>query len=145
MDTTLGSLRILFLGIAVLGIAALIVIYLMRRRALSPAERARWAGSKPALPVPDDLERLLRWQRKMRVVGLATLFYAGMMVGLTGALPPEAWVVRWIAFMILPAMILAGVALQFSIRCPHCSMRIGLQSSLGLPAVCERCETPLRK
>ena len=36
-------------------------------------------------------------------------------------------------------LILAGVVLQFSVRCPRCKLPLGLQSSLGVPPECERC------
>jgi hypothetical protein len=146
MDTSMiGGLRIVFMVIAALGIVALIVIHQLRKRALSPEETARWAGTRPAPLQPIEQERMLRWQRNMRLIALATLFYVGMMVGLTSALPEEAWVARWIAFMILPAMVVGGVVLQFSVRCPRCSMHIGLQTSMGLPPACERCGVSLRK
>jgi len=141
----LGNARYLFLALAGLGVVAIVVIHQMRRSALSAEEIARWRQTRPGpLPVA-DLERLQRWQRSMRVVAVATLFYVGVMVGFASALPAEAMILRWIAFLILPAMVVAGVALQFSVRCPRCSMHLGLQTSLGVPESCERCGVSLRK
>jgi hypothetical protein len=141
----LGIARTIFLGIAVLGVVTMIAIQQMRRRALSADEIARWKQGHPAPLSAADLERLQRWQRNMRIVAVGTLFYVGVMVGFASALPEEAMVLRWIAFLILPAMIVAGVVLQFSVRCPRCSMHIGLQTSLGVPQTCERCGVPFRK
>lgn len=65
--------------------------------------------------------------------------------GLASSVPEQAWIVRWVVFLILPAIVIGGVVLQFSVRCPRCSMLLGLQSNLGLPDVCERCGVPLRE
>jgi hypothetical protein len=145
MGDMIGMLRVLFLTLAAAGVVAIVVIYLLRKRALSAGEIARWAKARPAPLQPADLERLRQWQRNMRIIALATLFYLGMMVGLTSALPEEARIVRWIAFLILPAMVIGGVVLQFSVRCPRCSMHLGLQTSLALPKTCERCGVSFHK
>ena len=145
MGDMLGEARYLFLALAVLGVIAILVIRGMRKRALTDEEKERWAKSRPA-PVPAaELDRLLRWQRNMRLVAISTLFYLGAMVGFASALPPEAMLLRWVAFLILPALVIGGVVLQFSVRCPRCSMHLGLQTSLGLPETCERCGAALRK
>ena len=145
MGDMLGSARYLFLAIAGLGVIAMIAIQQLRRRALSADEIARWKQGRPAPLSAADLEGLQRWQRRMRIVAIGTLFYVGAMVGFASALPEEAMVLRWIAFLILPAMIVAGVVLQFSVRCPRCAMHIGLQTSLGVPETCERCGVAFRK
>lgn len=145
MGDMLGNARYLFLALAGLGVVAIVVIHQMRRRALSAEEIARWRQTRPGPLTAADLERLQRWQRSMRVVAVATLFYVGVMVGFASALPEEAMILRWIAFLILPAMIVAGVVLQFSVRCPRCSMHLGLQTSLGVPENCERCGVSLRR
>ena len=145
MGDLLGNARYLFLALAAVGAVGLVAIYVLRRRALSAGEVARWAKARPAPLSEADLARLLRWQRNMRVVAIATVFYLGVMVGFASALPAEAVVLRWVAFLILPALVLAGVALQFAVRCPRCAMHLGLQTSLGLPERCERCGVALRK
>jgi hypothetical protein len=145
MGDMIGMLRVLFLTLAAAGVVAIAAIYLLRKRTLSAEEIARWGKARQVALQPAELERLRRWQRNMRIIALATLFYLGMMVGLTSSLPEEARIVRWIAFLILPAMVVAGMALQFSVRCPRCSMHLGLQTSLGLPEKCERCGVSLRK
>lgn len=86
-----------------------------------------------------------RWQRNMRLIALATLFYLGVMVGFVSTIPMEAWVARWIAVLVLPAMVVAGVVLQFSERCPRCGLLLGLQTSLGVPSTCERCAVSFRE
>lgn len=145
MGDMLGSACYIFLGVAGLGVVAMIAIYWMRRRALSAEQVSRWRQGRPAPLTSADFDRLMRWQRRMRIVAMSTLFYVGVMVGFASALPEEAMLLRWIAFLILPAMIVSGVALQFSARCPRCSMHLGLQTSLGVPTTCERCGVALRK
>jgi hypothetical protein len=137
-----GSLdlaRVTFLGVAALGIVAIAVIWILRRRLLGAEAKAHWENSRPAPLTPDEFHRLQQWQRRMRWVALGTLFYLGAMVGFTSALPAEARLLRGLAFLILPVLILAGVVLQFSVRCPRCELPLGLQSSLGVPPDCERC------
>jgi hypothetical protein len=145
MGDMLETARLMFLALAAAGVVAIIAIYLLRKRALSAEEISRWAKARPAPLAAADLERLQRWQRIMRIVAIATLFYLGMMVGFASALPQDAVALRWVAFLILPALVIGGVTLQFSVRCPRCSMLIGLQTSLGLPETCERCGVSLRK
>jgi hypothetical protein len=135
--------RVTFLGVAALGVVAIVVIWILRRRLLGAEAKAQWKTLHPAPLTPDEFRRLQTWQRRMRWVALGTFFYLGGMVGFTSALPPEAWLLRGLAFLILPALILAGVVLQFSVRCPRCQLPLGLQSSLGVPPECERCGVKL--
>lgn len=139
MTDNLDLARIVFLGLAALGVVMLFVIWFLRRRTLSADAKARWRATRPVPLTPDEAQKLQRWQRRMRWVAVGTLFYLGLMAGFTSALPADAQVARGVAFLILPAMIVAGVALQFSARCPRCGLHMGLQSSLGVPSECERC------
>ena len=139
MTENLDLARVTFLGVAALGVVAIGVIWILRRRMLGAEAKAPWKDSCPAPLTPDEFHRLQQWQRRMRWVALGTLFYLGVMVGFTSALPAEARLLRGLAFVILPALILAGVLLQFSVRCPRCRLPLGLQSSLGVPQECERC------
>ena len=145
MGDTLGYFRYVFLALALAGILGMFVIRTLRKQALAENETTG-AGSTghPAPLTAEDFGGLLRWQKKMRLTALAVLFYLGMMVGLASSVPAEAWIVRWVVFLILPAIVIAGVVVQFSVRCPRRSMLLGLQSSLGIPDVCERCGVPLR-
>ena len=145
MGDTIGYLRYFFLALALLGILGILVIHELRKRALAGSETVRWQKARPAPLDASELKRLRRWQRNMRITAIATLFYLGVMVGLASSAPDEAWIVRWIAFLILPAMVVAGVVLQFSARCPRCALLLGLQSSLGLPDACERCGVSFRE
>ena len=139
MTDNLDLARLTFLGVAALGVVAIVVIWILRRRLLGAEAKARWKNSRPAPLTPDEFHRLQQWQRRMRWVALGTLFYLGVMVGFTSALPAEARLLRGLAFLILPALILAGVVLQFSVRCPRCGLPLGLQSSLGVPSECKHC------
>lgn len=139
MTEYLDLARVTFLGVAALGVVAIVVIWILRRRMLGAEAKAQWKTSHPAPLTAGEFRRLQQWQRRMRWVALGTLFYLGAMVGFTSALPAEARLLRGLAFLILPMLILAGVALQFSVRCPRCKLPLGLQSSLGVPPECERC------
>ena len=139
MTEYLDLARVTFLGVAALGVAAIVVIWILRRRMLGAEAKAQWRNSRLAPLTPDEFHRLQQWQRRMRWVALGTLFYLGAMVGFTSALPAEARLLRGLAFLILPMLILVGVVLQFSVRCPRCKLPLGLQSSLGVPPECERC------
>lgn len=143
MTDNLDLARLTFLGVAALGVVAMAVIWVLRRRLLGVEAKAPWKNSRPAPLTSDEFHRLQRWQRRMRWIALGTFFYLGAMVGFTSALPPEARLLRGLAFLILPALILAGVVLQFSVRCPRCELPLGLQSSLGVPPECERCGVAL--
>lgn len=139
MTNNLEFARIVFLGVAGLGVVAIATIWILRRRMLNPEALTRWKASRPSPLSPEEARKLQQWQRRMRWVALGTLFYLGAMVGFTSALPAEAQVLRAVAFLILPSLIIGGVALQFSARCPRCGLPLGLQSSLGVPSECERC------
>ena len=136
-------IRYLFLGLAAVGVAGIFVIRELRRRALTGGEIAHWRQARPAPLSAAEFTRLRRWQRNMRTGAIATLFYLGVMVGFVSTVPIEASLPRWIAILIFPAMVLAGVVLQFSERCPRCGMLLGLQASLGVPETCERCGVSL--
>ncbi len=145
MGNTISYLRYFFLALAALGILGIFVIRELRKRALASGEAARWREARPAPLDAAELDLLRRWQRNMRITAIATLFYLGLMVGLASSVPDQAWIVRWIAFLILPALVIAGVVLQFSVRCPRCALLLGLQSSLGVPDACERCGVSFHK
>jgi hypothetical protein len=143
VSDTAALVRILFLGLAALGVAGIIVIWFFRRRMLGPEAMAPWKNARPVPLTPIEIRVLEQWQRRMRWVALGTLFYLGVMVGFASSVPPEARVARWVALLILPAMVVGGIVLQFSARCPRCGIRLGLQSSLAVPAACERCNVNL--
>ncbi len=145
MGDMIGYLRYFFLALAASGILGIFVIRGMRKRALASSEIAHWQKARPAPLGAADLARLRRWQRNMRLVAIATLFYLGVMVGFVSTIPIEAWVARWIAVLVLPAMVIAGVVLQFGERCPRCGLLLGLQTSLGVPPTGERCGVPFRE
>ena len=145
MSDTSGYLKFFFIAIAALGIVGIFVIRQVRKRALADEELARWKQARPAKLSAAEFARLRRWQRNMRLTAVATLFYLGVMVGFVSTIPMEAWVARWIALLALPALVIAGVGLQFSERCPRCGLLLGVQTSLGIPGACERCGVSYRE
>jgi hypothetical protein len=50
----------------------------------------------------------------------------------------------WLGLGIAIIIVVVGLAVHFSGRCPRCGYIIGFQSPLLLPYRCERCKTPFR-
>jgi hypothetical protein len=145
MSDTSEYLKFFFVAIAALGIVGIFAIREVRRRELAGEKLTRWQQARPAQLKAAEFALLRRWQRNMRLTAVATLFYLGVMVGFVSTIPAEAWVARWIALLALPALVIAGVALQFSVRCPRCGLLLGVQTSLGIPGACERCGVSYRE
>jgi len=85
----------------------------------------------------DDLDRLARWERNLRIsftvgVGLAILWFLGLMVGD----PPWQTALASLAMAIL---IITGISAQVGLRCPRCNRRVAFLSGFALPPACARC------
>ncbi|MFW6078509.1 MAG: hypothetical protein ACODAE_02745 [Gemmatimonadota bacterium] len=90
-----------------------------------------------------ELRRLLRWQRRMiaAFVVFWILFLSVLAMEYFG--DPPAWL-SYLAFVVVLAFAVAAALLQFSVRCPRCGVRIGLQSRMIVPDRCRRCGVRLR-
>lgn len=91
-----------------------------------------------------EFHALLRWQHWMVGLFVATWGYVLLAVSVDLVLSPPRPIVR---LAVVPALVLvvAGVVLQFSARCPACGYRLGWQSRLLVPEHCRRCEAVLRR
>lgn len=90
-----------------------------------------------------DLLGLRRWQRWMLFIFVAMWFFlvAVFVAHLLLALP--LWIVQLVILLDL-GLVISGVALQFSARCPACGYRLGRQSRLLVPQRCRSCGIALR-
>ena len=71
-----------------------------------------------------------------------------MFVVLNGVLlivtnPAPLWL-GWLGLGAGSIIVVVGLAIHFSGRCPRCGYIIGFQSALLLPYRCERCKAPFR-
>jgi hypothetical protein len=68
----------------------------------------------------------------------------GLIVMALGAAKTAPVWVYWAGLLLATVIVVVGVGVQFSARCPRCGYNIGLQSRLLLPSGCERCQTRFR-
>lgn len=117
--------------------ATAVLLLTLRRRAL---RRPLGRPIDLAAPLsPGEMQRLRRWERRLR---RAFLLVSLAYLGLVGAalVDGDAPMARGaLALALLAAACLGAVAIQFSERCPRCGYNLGFQSRLDLPAACERC------
>lgn len=90
-----------------------------------------------------DFRELQRWQRRMiaAMVGawsFILLFIAGEVI-FDLSRPLEI-----AGFVVMLILVVYGVVVQFSQRCPGCGVRLGLQSGLQVPDSCRKCGTALK-
>ena len=137
-------MQTLAIALALIGSLAPLALLGLRRHCLRPAAVARWRQHPPAPLTADELTRLGRWQR-VNLLLFAAFVGFGLGSGLlawTGAANSEAAQPLSTGFLVLG---LAGVAHHFSVTCPRCALRIGLQNTLVLPPACLRCGVALRR
>ncbi len=138
MDAELLNAVVIVLAIVVIaGLPVLLVVrYFSLRRSVS---------IKDSGPLSDAERRGLKaWARRTKVA------FAGAMsfVVLNGVLlivtnPAPLWL-GWLGLGAGIVIVVVGLAIHFSGRCPRCGYIIGFQSALLLPYRCERCKTPFR-
>lgn len=123
--------------VVVVGLAVLLVArYVSLRRTVS------LEGSG----VLSEAERreLKAWARRTKgAFAGAMLFVVLNGVLLTVTNPAPMWL-RWFGLGTGIVILVAGLAIHFSGRCPRCGYVIGFQSPLLLPCSCARCKTPFR-
>lgn len=112
-------------------------------RLMAPVLRRRLAGIQPRELTALEGTALARWDRRDRMLfGVTMTAIVGFSLG-SGLpfLPAGAIALGYVAML---ATAIACLAHHFGVRCPVCRWPLGVQSSLGLPAVCEVCEATLR-
>lgn len=103
-------------------------VSLENRRPLSEAERRGLKG----------------WARRTKVAFVGAILFVvlnGVLLIVTN--PAPQWV-GWFGLGVGIVVLVAGLAIHFSGRCPRCGYVIGFQSPLLLPKRCERCKTTFR-
>jgi NADH:ubiquinone oxidoreductase subunit 3 (subunit A) len=91
-----------------------------------------------------EKRRLRAWARRTRVSFAGAMLFVvldGVLLIVTN--PAPLWV-GWLGLSAGIVVVVVGLAIHFSERCPRCGYIIGFQSTLLLPYRCERCKTPLR-
>ena len=105
--------------------------------------RRSYAATEPRVLTDHEFGRLGQWGRRDILGFVATM---SLLVGYSlltpfGVVAPGAMVVGYAAVI---GLAIATLAHHFTACCPSCDRRIGLQSGLGLPAVCEICRVAFR-
>jgi hypothetical protein len=123
---------------AVLLVAVIALPVGLRLIAMRPWEVRKWRRSQQPALKRADLKRLSDWQTRnlvlfitCAVVGVVDAVVLGLGL-LEGSLRSILW-----GIFILSGVV--GLMNHFSMRCPRCSMLVGLQSNLLLPENCKRC------
>jgi hypothetical protein len=84
------------------------------------------------------------WARRTKVALAGAMLFVvlnGVLLIVTNPAP------LWLGWLVIGAgivIVIVGLAIHFSGRCPRCGYMIGFQNALLLPYRCERCKTPLR-
>lgn len=91
-----------------------------------------------------DFRRLLQWQRRMLALFVGTWAYILLVIAVDLLVQPPERVVQ-LALVVVLGLVIAGVWLQLSIRCPSCGYRLGRQSRLLVPDYCRSCGISLRR
>ena len=137
-------MQTLAIVLALIGSLAPFALIGLRRLCLHPTRVVCWQQQPPAPLTADELTRLSRWQRVNPLL-FAVFVAFGLDAGLltwTGVANNKAAPLLSAGFL---GLALAGVAHHFSVTCPRCAMRIGLQNTLALPPACLRCGVAFRR
>jgi hypothetical protein len=96
-------------------------------------------------PLSEAEKRGLRaWARRTKAAFAGAMLFVvlnGVLLIVTN--PAPLWL-GWLGLGAAIVIVVVGLAIHFSGRCPRCSYIIGFQSPLLLPHRCERCKTPSR-
>ena len=138
MDAQLLNTVVMVLALGVIvGLAVLLVArHYSLRRSVSIEDSGPLSEA--------DKRGLKAWARRTKVAFAgATLFVILNGVLLIVTNPAPLWI-GWLGLGAGIVIVVIGLAIHFSGRCPRCGYIIGFQSPLLLPNCCERCKTPFR-
>jgi hypothetical protein len=127
---------VLALGVIV-GLAALLLA-----RHVSLQRTVSIANSGPLSEA--EKRGLKAWARRTKVAFAGAMLFVvlnGVLLIVTN--PAPLWL-GWLGLSAGIVIVVVGLAIHFSGRCPRCGYIIGFQSPLMLPYRCERCKTPFR-
>jgi hypothetical protein len=121
-------------------IVGLVVLLVARHFSLQ-----RSVSIKDSGPLSEAERRGLRvWARRTQISFAGCMLFValnGILLILTN--PAPLWL-GWLGLGVGIVIVVCGLAVHFSGRCPRCGYIIGFQSPLLLPYFCERCKTPFR-
>jgi hypothetical protein len=138
VDAELLNAVVIVLAIVVIaGLPVLLVVrYFSLRRSVS---------IKDPGPLSEAERRGLKaWARRTKVAFAGAMLFVvlnGVLLIVTN--PAPLWL-GWLGLGAGIVIVVVGLAIHFSGRCPRCGYIIGFQSALLLPYRCERCKTPFR-
>ena len=131
-----AGVMVLTLGV----VAGLAVLLVARRVSLS-----RSVSIKDSGPLSETEKRGLRaWARRTKAAFAGAMLFVvlnGVLLIVTN--PAPLWL-GWLGLGAGIVIVVVGLAIHFSGRCPRCGYIIGFQSALLLPFRCERCKAPFR-
>jgi hypothetical protein len=123
--------------VVIVGLAVLLVARYVSLRHIVSLE-----GSGPLSEA--ERRELKVWARRTKVAFAGAMLFVvfnGILLIVTNPVP--LWL-RWFGVGTGIVILVAGLAIHFSGRCPRCGYVIGFESPLLLPYSCERCKTPFR-
>jgi hypothetical protein len=138
VDAELLNAVVIVLALVV--IAGLAVLFVARYISLrSSASIKNWGPLSEA-----ERRGLKAWARRTKVAFAGAMLFVilnGVLLIVTN--PAPLWL-GWLGLGAAIIVMVVGLAVHFSGRCPRCGYIIGFQSPLLLPYRCERCKTPFR-
>jgi hypothetical protein len=112
---------------------------------------ARYFSLRSSVSIEDwgplsEAERrgLKAWARRTKVAFAGAMLFVILNGVLLIATNPAPLWLGWLGLGTAITIVVVGLAVHFSGRCPRCGYIIGLQNPLLLPYRCERCKTPFR-
>jgi hypothetical protein len=138
VDSELLNAVVIVLALVV--VAGLAVLFIARYFSLR-----RSVSLKDSGPLSDtERSELKAWARRTKAAFAGAMLFVllnGVLLIVTN--PAPLWL-GWLGLGAAIIVVVVGLAIHFSGRCPRCGYVIGFQSPLLLPYRCERCKTPFR-
>jgi hypothetical protein len=91
-----------------------------------------------------EKRKLKAWARRTKVAFAGAILFVALNSLLLIVVNPVPLWLGWLGLGAGTVIVVVGLAIHFSGRCPRCGYIIGLQSPLMLPYRCERCKTSFR-
>jgi hypothetical protein len=128
------------IALALVVIAGLAVLLVVRYFSLRSSVSIRDPGALSEA----EKRGLKAWARRTKVAFAGAMLFVVLNGALLIAANPAPLWLGWLGLGAGLVIVVVGLAIHFSGRCPRCGYIIGLQSPLLLPTRCERCKTPFR-
>ena len=138
MDAEL--LNAVVIGLALVVIVGLAVLLVARHFSLRRSVSIKDSGALSET----EKRGLKTWARRTKIAFAGCMLFVvlnGVLLIVTN--PAPLWL-GWLGLGMGVVIVVVGLTIHFSGRCPRCGYIIGFQSPLLLPYRCERCKTPFR-